>query len=105
MLKTFMAGALIVAAALPVNAQVTPQISTQDMLVARAGNGYVCTREFNGRLSLRIGPGQSFAKIKEIRNGDNVLLLSRAEGRDGYTWWYVRHNRNRGWVRADFICS
>lgn len=67
----------------------------------------VCTRDWNGVLNLRQGPGQEFRTISQMRNNDQIDIISSALGRDGYTWYYVEPawSYNRYWVRADYICG
>ncbi len=104
MLKTLMASALILAVALPVKAQVGPGMGPTDR-VARGINAQVCTRNRNGRLSLRTGPGRDYRKIKEIPNGHTLALNFSEYGNDGFRWWNVYHNGNQGWVRSDYVCG
>ena len=65
----------------------------------------VCTRERNGRLSFRQGPGRQYGKIKEVPNGHTLALLGGGYSNDGFWWWKSAHNGNVGWVRADYVCG
>ncbi|MDZ4878825.1 MAG: hypothetical protein CLLPBCKN_008263 [Chroococcidiopsis cubana SAG 39.79] len=107
--KTLLASALILTAAVPATAQVGPGMNGNDYIGSNHGEGQayaeVCTRNRNGRLSLRTGPGQNFGKIEEIPNKDVVALNDSKYGSDGFRWWNISHNGNRGWVRADYICG
>ncbi|WP_235658723.1 SH3 domain-containing protein, partial [Fischerella thermalis] len=104
MFKCFLGSALILAAALPVKAEIGPGLGRTDIASSTDDVPYVCTNDDNGRLSLRSGPGTNFRKIKEIPNGNSVNILSGQYGRDRYYWWNVRHERSLGWVRADYVC-
>jgi hypothetical protein len=107
--KTLLGTALILSASIPVKAQVGPGMNGNDYIGSnnRGTQPYaeVCTRNRNGRLSLRTGPGQQYRKIKEIPDRDSVALNNSEYGNDGFRWWNVFHNGNRGWVRADYICG
>ncbi len=105
MLKTLMASALILAVALPVKSQIGPGLGPTDSVARGERYAQVCTRERNGRLSLRTGPGQGYNKIKEIPNGHSIALFDGEYGGDGFYWWNVLHNGSRGWVRADYVCG
>ncbi len=111
MLKTLMAGALVLAVALPLKAQVGPGLGSTDhrgnvaFTSSQENYARVCTNQGNGRLSLRNGPGQGFTKIKEIPNGHALLLLDGKYDSQGFYWWKVVHNSNQGWVRADYVCD
>lgn len=109
MLKFLMAGTLIFAVALPVKAQVGPGMGPSDHHGGGMGGeglyANVCTKDRNGRLSLRSGPGQNYAKVKEISNGHRLALNFSEYGNDGFRWWNVFHNGSRGWVRADYVCG
>ncbi|MFH7031023.1 MAG: SH3 domain-containing protein [Heteroscytonema crispum UTEX LB 1556] len=106
MLKTFMTSVLILAATLPVNAEVGPGHGRTDS-IASGPQSYaeVCTKDGSGRLSMRSGPGRDFRKLKEIPNGDEVGLMGGKYGQDGFWWWSVSHNNRRGWVRAHYVCG
>lgn len=108
MWKTLLATAVVLTAALPVQAQIGPGLSSNDYIGRNGDDEYyaqVCTRQRNGRLSLRSGPGQEYRKLKEISNGHRVALTNSEYGRDGFRWWNVLHNGNSGWVRADYVCG
>lgn len=108
MWKTLLATAIILTAALPAKAQIGPGLSSDDYIGAYGGEEYyaqVCTRQRNGRLSLRNGPGQKYRKLKEIHNGHRVALTDSEYGSDGFRWWKVLYNGNSGWVRADYVCG
>lgn len=109
MLKTLMASALIFSTAIPAKAQVGPGFGTSDHISGNYGGGQiyaqVCTRNRNGRLSLRMGPGQNYRKVKEIASGNTLALVSSEYDNNGFRWWNVYHNGNRGWVRADYVCG
>lgn len=107
MLKTLMTCTLILGVALPVKAQVGPGLGRTDVVSSYETERYanVCTRQPNGRLSLRTGPGQRYNKIKEIANGNLVALVGGQYSSDGFYWWNVLHDGNRGWIRADYVCG
>lgn len=107
MFRTLMAYTLILGVASPVKAQVGPGLGRTDVVSSYRTEHYanVCTRQPNGRLSLRIGPGQQYKKIKEIRNGNLVALVGGQYSSDGFYWWNVLHNGSHGWVRADYVCG
>jgi hypothetical protein len=112
MQKIVLASALLLAVALPVKAQTGPGLGETDYrgnLVSNSSGGEryarVCTNDYNGRLSMRMGPGTQYNKIKEIPNGHYLGLVSGEYSRDGFYWWQVLHNGNRGWVRSDFVCG
>lgn len=109
MMKTLMTGALILTAALPASAQVGPGLGVTDSISGRYSRSesyaMVCTKNHNGRLSLRTGPGMNFGKIKEIPNRHTVGLNYGQYGVDGFWWWNVYHNGYQGWVRADYVCG
>jgi hypothetical protein len=108
MIKILSTSALILAVALPVKAQVGPGLGRTDY---RAQNyrpqdyGVVCTKNYNGRLSLRTGPGQNYRKIAEIPNGYGLALNSGRYGSDGFWWWNASIDGYQGWARADYICD
>ncbi len=107
MLKTLMTSTMLLAIALPLNAQ-GPGCGPTDGYCQRGTGGQygrVCTRDRNSRLSLRTGPGQNFGKIMEIPNGRSIGLLEGRYGPDGIYWWQANYNGRQGWVRADYICD
>ena len=107
MFKTLLASILIAGAALPAAAQTGPGLGYTDY-VSRSNNtryGRICTRNYNGRLSLRTGPGQGYQKILEIPNQRYVPLYSGQYAVDGFWWWNVNYNNYNGWVRADYVCE
>lgn len=84
----------------------------------------VCTRDANGRVNLRTGPGTSFdvglvqvgsggsgiVQYFEQRNftishGENFFEFSTVENEDGQQWSKVGTNQWVAWVRSDFLCS
>jgi uncharacterized protein YraI len=106
MLKTIIFSSFFVAFAFPVNAQVGPGLGSSDRIASEPENyAQVCTKSANGRLTLRMGPGQEFNKVKEIANGQMLALNGGKYGRDGFWWWNVYHNNSRGWVRSDYVCG
>lgn len=108
MLKSLIASTLILAVAVPVKAQVGPGSSNADYIAGSGGGRYyasVCTNTYNGRLSLRTGPGKNYPKIKEIPNGHTVALNYSEYDNDGFRWWNANHKGSRGWVRADYVCG
>lgn len=106
-LKTLLASTLILGVVLPVKAQVGPGLGNTDSVSGYRVESYgrVCTHGANGRLSLRVGPGQGHKKIKEIPNGNLVALVGGKYSSDGFFWWNVLHNGSRGWARADYVCG
>lgn len=112
MQKIFMASALILAVALPAKAQTGPGLGETDYRGSLASDSYgreryarVCTSDRNGHLSMRMGPGAQYKKIKEISNGHYLGLVGGEYGSDGFYWWEVLHNGNKGWVRSDYVCG
>lgn len=108
MFKTIVTSAFLLAAALPVKAQVGSGLGVTDYVnhsSSQATYAQVCTRSGNGRLSLRMGPGTNFGKIKEIPNGHTVALSSGKYASDGFYWWNIYHNGSQGWVRSDYVCG
>lgn len=106
MQKILVASLLTLAIALPVKAQVGPGAGAADVPAGGQGTyAYVCTRDRTGRLSLRAGLGQNYRKIKEVRNGNTLALITSAYDKAGFRWWNVYHNGSRGWVRADYVCG
>lgn len=49
-------------------------------------------------LNVRNGPGTTFNKIGELKNGDTATIMGRNEDR---TWWAVEKGDLRGWVIND----
>ena len=90
-----------------VNAQVGPGKGPTDTISVggRYPSGQVCTRERNGRLSLRQGPSRKYNKVKEIPNGHTLTLIDGGYSNDGFWWWKASHNGNVGWVRSDYVCG
>jgi hypothetical protein len=112
MQKIFMASVLILAVALPVKAQTGPGLGETDYRGSLVSDSYtgeryarVCTGDQDGRLSMRMGPGAQYNKTKEIPNGHYLGLVDGEYGRDGFYWWQVMYNGNRGWVRSDYVCG
>jgi hypothetical protein len=108
MLKILVATALTLAAVLPVNAQVGPGFGRRDHVSQNYRPQHyaeVCTKNHDGRLSLRTGPGPSYRKILEIPNRNVIGLNFGKYGDDGFWWWNTYHNGYQGWVRADYVCG
>ncbi|AUT00191.1 hypothetical protein CLI64_07235 [Nostoc sp. CENA543] len=105
MLKAFMAGVIILVAALPATAEIRPRLSNTDIASNPQSYASVCTNDRYGRLSVRTGPGQNYRKITEVSNGITVALMAGQYGQDGFYWWNINHNGIRGWVRSDYICN
>lgn len=66
----------------------------------------VCTRDWNGVLNLRSGPGQNYRSLGTVKNGDWIDIVGGAQGTDGHFWAYIEPSwsTNRYWVRSDYIC-
>lgn len=110
MLKAFMAGVVILAAALPATAELSPglgntQIASRSQYYASVTYANICTNDTYGRLSVRTGPGQGYPKVAEIPNGYTVALITGQNSQDGFYWWNIEHNGIRGWVRSDYVCG
>ena len=50
------------------------------------------------RLNLRSGPGTKYRIIEGIGTGDQIEVLTRAEG-----WTQVRTETNKGWIPEGFL--
>lgn len=77
--------------------------------IAQVGPGgltsaQVCTRDPNGSLSLRSGPGTGYGRITLVPNGSSLILNARQQAIDGFDWWNVSYNGSQGWVRSDYVC-
>ena len=107
MFKTLLASILIAGVTLPAVAQVGPGLGSSDYVNRRNSTRYgrICTKNYNGRLSLRTGPGQGYRKITEIPNQRYVPLYSGRYAVDGFSWWNVNYSGNNGWVRGDYVCG
>jgi hypothetical protein len=107
MFKTLLASVLIAGATLPVAAQVGPGLGYTDYASrpSKIDYGRVCTKSYNGRLSMRTGPGQNYRKIAEVPNAQYVPLNSGEYSSDGFWWWNINYNGYNGWGRADYICE
>ena len=109
MLKTLMASAFILAAALSASAQVGPGQGPTDYRPTGQGGqpayGQVCTRQGSGRLNLRSNPTTNSRVVNQIPNGRNLELYDGGYSSDGFWWWRTRYGNSWGWVRADYICG
>ena len=107
MVKSLFVSILILGMGLPVKAQVGPGLGSTDAVSNYQTERYasVCTSQSNGRLSMRMGPGQEHRKIKEVTSGQLVALVNGTYSPDGFYWWNVLHNGSRGWVRSDYLCG
>jgi hypothetical protein len=83
----------------------------------------VCTRDENGRVNLRTGPGTEFevglvdvgsgglAVIRHfeqrnftISHREKFTVYSTAENEHGEQWYKVGTNQWIAWIRSDFVC-
>ena len=83
----------------------------------------VCTREPNGRVNLRTGPGANFdvglvevgsgglavfqyfeQRNFTISHGEEFASYTTVENEDGQQWSKVGTNQWVAWVRSDFLC-
>ena len=104
MFKLLMASALIFAAALPVAAeQVSPGVGRTSRLEGYVA--FVCTDDAGSSLTLRIGPGINYDKIRQIPSGKNIRVIDSTKSADGIEWFKVSYKNSRGWVRSDYVCN
>jgi uncharacterized protein YraI len=52
--------------------------------------------------TFREGPGTAYFGIGTLIPDNPYLVYGRADGRDGYQWWYVTGGR---WIRADIVTA
>ncbi len=111
MLKTLISSIILVGTtALPMQAQQGPGCGPYDNCGAAGGRGHygqICTRDRNGRLNVRNGPGTNYGYWTQVRNGQTVALYRSAMGHvgGGYRWQQVYINGREGWVRSDYVCD
>lgn len=105
MFKYIMAGALILSSTvLPASAEeMGPGIGRISR--SEVYNAHICTKDSDGFLRLRGGPGKSYRPIGKLYPGTSVSVLGRDSGGDGFVWFNVSSNDNRGWVRSDYVCQ
>jgi formylglycine-generating enzyme required for sulfatase activity len=61
--------------------------------------GQATVHVINDTLSLRTGPGTSYAEIERLPNGTIVSILDGPQAGGAYTWWYIRApSGNQGWA-------
>jgi uncharacterized protein YraI len=53
-----------------------------------------------GTITVRAGPGTSYDRIGELRNGETRRITGRNAGGD---WWQFSFDGQNGWVYGDFI--
>lgn len=53
-------------------------------------------------ITLRSGPGTTFAQVGILNNGQTLTIVGREVGADGYVWW---QSVNGEWVRSDLGTS
>ncbi len=115
--QALMIGAVIATSALPAGAtsfKPTHSNSTnlsfprhrEGVLVSQRGEyTYACTKERNGRLNMRSGPGTRFRQVSQVPNGAVVSIVDVTEVPiAGFYWYKISFNNRVGWVRGDFIC-
>ncbi len=109
MFKTLLTAAILLAIALPVDAQVGPGCGPTDGNCGTGGrrpaSGRVCTRDARGRLSMRTGAGRNYGKILEIPNRTYITLSAGGYDSNGIYWWRTYYNGRSGWVRSDYVCG
>ncbi len=82
---------------IPASAQVGPG--------NQSNQPFICTRDYNGRLNMRSGPGRQFGIITQLANGMYVQQLSSRQGSDGFLWYQINYRGAVGWVRGDYLCK
>ncbi|BAZ07516.1 SH3 domain-containing protein [Calothrix sp. NIES-3974] len=115
--QALMVAAVVATSALPASA--TSFKSTQDnstnlsfprnregvLVSQRGGYTYACTRDRDGRLNMRSGPGTRFRQVSQVPNGAVVSIVDVTEVPiAGFYWYKISFNNRVGWVRGDFIC-
>jgi uncharacterized protein YgiM (DUF1202 family) len=106
--QAFMAGAVILASALPASANTaklsSPQIGNR-ILLSQNSTARVCTRDRGGRLNVRSGPGTRYRVAFQLPNRAFVSIYNSTDTTyGGYYWYQVGYGNLVGWVRGDFIC-
>ncbi|MBW4643908.1 MAG: SH3 domain-containing protein [Goleter apudmare HA4340-LM2] len=106
--KAFMTSAVILASALPATATPasfsSPQVG-KSMLVSQNSTIRVCTRDRNGLLNMRSGPGTGYRVVYRVPNRTIVSVLNSTDrSYGGYYWYEVAFRNQVGWVRGDFVC-
>ncbi|MHC5720734.1 MAG: SH3 domain-containing protein, partial [Nostoc sp.] len=90
MLKTFLAGTLILTAILPAAAEeVGPGVGGRNSIYAEGYSAHVCTNESDGSLSVRTKPVKSNRKITQLSNKTNISVIDRTNGQDGFGWFRI----------------
>jgi uncharacterized protein YgiM (DUF1202 family) len=107
-------GAVLLASALPATAnsanvnQNNGYSSPQDgktMLLSQASTLRICTRDGNGRLNMRSGPGTNYRVVYQVPNRALVSVVNSTDtSYGGYYWYQVVFRNQVGWVRGDFLC-
>ena len=64
----------------------------------------VCTRNANGKVNIRTGPGTEYSSIAQIPNGTIMNTVMQDTGSDGYQWYALELGNVVGWARGDFLC-
>lgn len=56
------------------------------------------------KLSFRSGPGQDYARLRIISDGDTFVVLEGPEEADGYRWWRLKDDAGIiGWVADNWL--
>lgn len=64
----------------------------------------VCTRDYNGALNLRNGPGRNYYPVAQVPNNAPLRILSYVWGNDNYRWLRIETSGLVGFVREDYVC-
>ena len=114
-IKLFIASTLTLASAVPAlatqgNISVVERENnftyhSTDKILINQATYKVCTRDKDGKLNMRNGPGGRYSVVLQIPNGARISVVDWSKDISGYTWYKIYFRNYEGWVRNDFLCS
>ena len=64
---------------------------------------WVSTDDVNGYLNIRAAASTQSRIQGRADNGNQLNVVSKMKGADGYDWYQIRAQASSGWVRSDFL--
>ncbi len=97
------------ASPLPVSASASLEtvIPTNIMLTATPATGKVCTNVPQGRLHVRVAPGEGNVEVGYLTEGEAVTIITNVQPQtapDGGTWIKISAPLS-GWVNQTYVCE
>jgi|GEM_PF-883568 len=83
---------------------VVEEVSSEPAFEEVSKQGWITTKDFGSSVKVRTQPTTNAMEVTIIRDREPIEIIGvTATQQDGYQWYQIKYNEEKGYIRGDFI--